>query len=380
MNFDLDETHKALQKKIKDLFSRNYKIALDSLENQDNDQIRETTLNCLNRLGHVGYLNLGLENRKDSVEVLAGQEALAGISFSLFLSVEVSTRIFGRLIALYGSPDQKAHILPGIKQGRCIGAVALSEGGMSIENNAFTTTGIPVGGGFSVSGSKSHVVNAPISDWIAVAGNISGEAQKGPAFFLVNQDTGGLSIGGRNNTLGYNGTAISPISLENCSVTSKWTIGPFEDAVPFREVRTWEDQILTAAGLGMMQRSFEEATNHSKNHVNGGKPIIAYQEVAFKLAEMLTLFQTAQLLAYRAAWMALTNDGEASVLAHTAKVFCAESAEEVASNALQILGGYGYLHGNPAEESYRSAKYLQIAGTSSEISRMKIADGVLERN
>jgi alkylation response protein AidB-like acyl-CoA dehydrogenase len=380
MNFDIEDSHKALQEKIKDLFSPDYKAALDSLENRDNDQIRETTLNCLNRLGHAGYLTLGLEDGKDNVGLLAAQEALANISTSLFLTVEVSTRIFGQFIAVYGTSEQKAQILPNLKHGQCIGAVALSEGGMSIENNSFTTTGTPVDGGFRVSGSMDHVVNAPIADWIAVAGKVSGKGEKGVAFFLINKESEGLSIGQRHTTLGYNGAAISPISLQNCFVPSKWTIGPFEDEVSLKTVRTWEDEILTAASLGLMQRSFDVASSHSKGHVSGGKPIIAYQEVAFKLAEMLTLFQTAQLLAYRAVWMTQTGDREAAILAHTAKVFCTESAEEVASNALQILGGYGYLHGNPAEESYRNAKYLQIAGTSSEISRMKIGDGVLERD
>jgi len=142
-------------------------------------------------------------------------------------------------------------------------------------------------------------------------------------------------------------------------------------------VRSWEDQALTAAGLGQIKRSFDAALNYAKSHKSGGKPIIAYQEVGFKLAEMLTLFQTAQLLAYRAGWMEETGEREAPTLAYCAKVFCTESAEKVASHALQILGGQGYISGNAAEEGYRDAKYLQIAGTSSEISRMKIADKVL---
>jgi len=128
---------------------------------------------------------------------------------------------------------------------------------------------------------------------------------------------------------------------------------------------------------GSYQAFSECGPDIAKGHRSGNKPIIAYQEVGFKLAEMVTIFQTARLLAYRAAWMAEAGDREGAVLAHCAKVFCAESAEEVASHALQILGGQGYLSGNPAEEAYRDAKYLQIAGTSSEISRMKIADGVL---
>jgi alkylation response protein AidB-like acyl-CoA dehydrogenase len=146
-----------------------------------------------------------------------------------------------------------------------------------------------------------------------------------------------------------------------------------------RAVRVWEDQVLTVAGLGLMQRCFDAASSYAKGHVSGGRPIIGFQEVGFKLAEMLTLLQTAQLLAYRAAWMTRTNDREAGVLGHCAKVFATESAEEVASKALQILGGHGLLVGNPVEQGYRDVKYLQIFGNSTEISRMKIGDGVLGR-
>ena len=121
----------------------------------------------------------------------------------------------------------------------------------------------------------------------------------------------------------------------------------------------------------------EEILGRLHETMRGGKPIIAYQEVSFKLAEMLTLLQTSRLLAFRAAWMSDTSDREREILTRCAKVFCAESAEEVASKALQILGGQGYFKGNPAEEGYRDSKYLQIAGTSSEISRMKIADDLL---
>ena len=301
------------------------------------------------------------------------QEILATISPSLFLSVEVTTRIFGRLIASFGTPEQQNEILPAIKAGKLIGAVALSETGMSIENAPLNTSGLSVDGGFQVDGAKGHVVNAPIADWIAVAGN----REENILVFLIEKDADGLAIGQRLSTLGYNGTTISPISLENCLVTSNSVIGPFKEGNLLKTLRMWEDQILTAGSLGLMNRSFDTARAYAKNHESGGKPIIAYQEVGFKLAEILTLLHTAQLLAYRAAWMVETGDREAGVLVHCAKVFCSESAEEVASSALQILGGKGYVQGNPAEEGYRNAKYLRIAGTSSEISRMRIADEVL---
>ena len=373
MNFDFGGTERALCEKIKGLFDTESRAALANLENGDAEEIREATLKWMQILGQAGYLTLGLDDGKNSVSLTATQEGLAAISPSLFLTVEVTTRIFGRLVAVYGTPDQKDEIIPLLKEGRVIGTVALSERGMNIENDPLDTLGVYNDGGFKVSGSKGHVVNGPIADWIAVAA----KTVDGVAFFLIKKGSDGLSIDQRLSTLGYNGTAISAITLENCSVPSACIIGPFEGEEHLTTVRTWEDQILTAAGLGQMKRSYDEAVNYAKAHLSGGKPIIAYQEVSFKLAEMLTLLQTARLLAYRAAWMTEAGDSEAGVLSHCAKVFCTESSEEVASHALQILGGQGYIRGNPAEGGYRDAKYLQIAGTSSEISRMKIADEVL---
>jgi alkylation response protein AidB-like acyl-CoA dehydrogenase len=373
MNFDFGETERALCEKIKALFDSESRAGLAKLEKGDAEEIREATLKWMQILGQAGYLTLGLDDGKNSVSLTATQEGLATISPSLFLTVEVTARIFGRLVAVYGAPDQKDEIIPSLKEGRLIGAVALSERGMNIENDPLDTSGVSDNDGFRVSGLKNHVVNGPTADWIAVAGK-SGE---GVAFFLIKKGGKGLSTDQRLSTLGYNGTAISAVTLENCPVTPACIIGPFEGEEPLRSVRAWEDQILTAAGLGQMQRSYDEAVNYAKTHLSGGKPIIAYQEIGFKLAEMLTLLQTARLLAYRAAWMTEAGDREAGVLAHCAKVFCTESAEEVASHALQILGGQGFIRGNPAEGGYRDAKYLQIAGTSSEISRMKIADEVL---
>ena len=373
MNFDFDKTEKALCEKINGLFDPDSKAALANLENGDIYEVRETTLNCSKILGQAGYMALGLDDGKNGVSLTATQESLAAVSPSLFLSVEVSARVFGRLVAVYGTPDQKEKILLPLKEGLLIGTVAISEGGMNIENDPLDTAGVSSDDGFRVSGSKGHVVNGPIADWIAVAGKVGDEI----AFFLIKKDSKGMSIGQRLTTLGYNGVTISAVTLENCHFPSTYIIGPFEGEEQLKTVRRWEDQALTAASLGQIQRSFDTALNYAKNHKSGGKPIIAYQEVGFKLAEMLTLLQTAQLLAYRAAWMADTGDREAAVLAYCAKVFCTESSEKVASYALQILGGQGYISGNPAEEGYRESKYLQIAGTSSEISRMKIADGLL---
>jgi alkylation response protein AidB-like acyl-CoA dehydrogenase len=375
MNFDIGEAEKQLCERIRRLFAVDAGADLILLEGDRTEEVRKATLRWSASLGQAGYLTPGVMNGRNSVSLVVIQEQLAALAPSLFISVEASTRIFGRLVAVYGTSEQKDAILPGLTSGRIIGTAALSEQEMNIENDPLDTTGVSSTEGLRVTGSKGHVVNAAIADWIAVAGKIDGEPET--AFFLIDRTSKGLFIGDRLATLGYEGAAISSIRLEDCPVPSTHVIRPIKGNDALKTVRSWEDQALTAASLGLMRRAFDGAAAFAKTHRSGGKAIIAYQEIGFKLAEMLTLLQTAQLLAYRAAWMSESGDREADALAHCAKVFCAEFAEKIASEALQILGKKGYIRGNPAETGYRDAKYLQIAGTSTEISRMKIGDAVL---
>jgi alkylation response protein AidB-like acyl-CoA dehydrogenase len=374
VNFDFGERELSLAAKIRDLFGASSKNFPAQRESRDLQPTRDSFLEWMKVLEQAGYLDLGLLDWNNGVPLAAARESLAALAPSLFVSAEMSIRLFGRLISVYGTPEQKTALLPDIQQGKLIGAVGLSETGMNIESS-LETLAVPGKPDFLVSGEKSYVVNAPIADWIAVAGKINDRL----AFFLLRPEHEGLSTGQRVLTLGYDGVTISSLSLQSCPVSSGSCLGPFEDDEPLRKVRSWEDDILTAAGLGLMRRALDCASEYARAHKSGGKAIIAYQEIGFKLAEMLTLFQTAQLLAYRAAWMAETGDRETEILGHCAKVFCAESAEKITSAAMQILGQQGYLRGNPAEEGFRNAKYLQIAGTSTEISRVKIGDGVLER-
>jgi alkylation response protein AidB-like acyl-CoA dehydrogenase len=376
MNFDFTESERAVCEQVKGIFREKHIASLAALDTAGIDEIRRVTLQCQRDLAEIGYMALGIEDGKHPPGLVAAQERLAAVSPSLFISVEVTARILGRLVARYGSDAQKAALLQPIKDGRVIGAVAFSEGGLSFEDGTLKTTATPENGGFSLSGVKAWVVNGPVADWTAVGATTGG----GYGFFLVPGVGQGLFVGPRSRTLGYDGMAASAVSFENCRVLPEHVIGPFEGYEVFRDVRKWEDQVLVSASLGSIKSGYEAALQFAKHHMSGGRPIIAYQEVGFKLAEMFTLLQTAELLAGRAAWMDETGDGEADILLRSAKVFCTESAEEVASKALQVMGTFGYLKGNGAEMAYRDAKFAQVAGTSTEISRVKIGDELLGWN
>ncbi len=375
MDFDFSKTEKSLSADIKALFNEDSARDLARLEISDTEEARRILLRWLERLSWIGYLDLGLDDGRNSPGLTAAQETLATLSPSLFLCTEMTARVLGRLLSVHASPEQKSRLLPRLRAGSLLGTVALSEGGMSLEGHRINTRCNPTETNLEVTGEKHYVLNAAVSDRIAVAG----ETDSGPAVFLLSPETRGISVGERLGTLGYREVAVTSLSLHGCIVSREDLVGPFSNAEPFESLRMWEDQVLAAAGLGLMHRSFDAAVFHAKNHKRGGKPIIAYQEVGFKLAEMLTVIHAAQLLAYRAAWMAETRDSEAPALVRSAKVFCSEGAEEVASKAIQILGAEGFVLGNPAEESFRNAKFLQVAGTSTEISRVKLGEDVLGR-
>ncbi len=348
-----------------------------NLETSDQQENEANVREALFRLGDLGFLSLGLrsdpEGFKGTLTLMAAMEAVALVSPSIYLAIEMSTRAFGRVLSTWGDAEQQKRWLTPLIDGQILGSVALSESALNIDNDPLQTTGQREGETIVVSGQKTYVVNGAIADWIAVAGLM----EKQPAFFLLESGSPGLKIAPRRSTMGYEGTVISDLTLEKCHIPSQHIIGPFNDEQILDTVRLWENQILLGASLGLMQAAFQAAKTYANEHHTGGKPIIAYQEVAFKLAEMLTLLQTSQLLAYRAAWTADTDPREARSLTWCAKVFCTEAAEKVASSALQILAGAGFTSGNVAERAYRCAKYGQIAGTSTEIARVKIGDAAL---
>ncbi len=375
MNFDFSEEERNFHLELESTLAGF--IAQESLGEGDSGINGEVVRKCLRLLAGNGYLNLGLENsaaaQGGSLNLMACMEVLAAASQSLYLAVEMSTRMFGRIIRVWGTREQKTQLLPLLEAGEILGAVALSEAAMNVHNDPLETEGVEKGHNIQVSGVKNFVVNGPAANWIAVVGKM----QEQLAVFLVERGSQGLQVHEPIATLGYENVAISGLRLERCSVLPGKIILPPGEAQVLETLRLWENQILIGASLGMMKSAFESAKTFANTHRTGGKPIIAYQEVAFKLAEMLTLYQTSRLLAFRAAWSSDISRTQGGSLTLCAKVFCTESAEKVASMALQVLSGTGYRTGNKAECAYRCAKYAQIAGTSTEIARVKLGDEAL---
>jgi alkylation response protein AidB-like acyl-CoA dehydrogenase len=374
MNFDFTEKEQKLFKELQDIMTG---LAGEAkLEEKDPGRSEMLVRKALNRLAKTAYLKLGTIKDEDAgglCAMMGAMETVSSYSQSLFLSIEMSARLFGRIISAFGTGEQKKRWLSPVLSGEAVGSVALSEKAMNIDNEPMTAAGVRENGFVRINAEKSYVINGPVADFTAVVGIMDNKS----AIFIVEKGAGGLIPGKRLDMVGFDGAAVSGLTLDNCIISEDSVIGPFEDKSVLTTLKLWENQILIGSSLGMMKSSFESARIYAKTHKTGGKPAIAYQEVGFKLAEMLTLFQTSQLFAYRAAWAAEAKNRETEILTYCAKVFCTEAAEKISGWALQILSGAGYISGNPAEIAFRCSKYNQIAGTSTEISRVKIGDAAL---
>jgi len=396
MNFDWTEQEQKLRDDLAALFDDDTRARLADLETAQADEIRETVLAVLGRMAPTGYLSVatGGAGLAEAVRLVAGQEVVAEVNGAAFLAAEASTRLFGSLVADHGNDATKTALVEPLRKGALLGAVGLADGASEDGDQVgvkATRAGDPKDAKVLLSGRKGLVTNGPIADWVAVSADLDGATVVG----LVRADSPGFVRGPRLDTLGFRGLAVCAIELDNCEVDADHVLGldggsdggpkggP-DGGLDLAPLRRLEDLILCVASVGLMHRAFETAKAHANAHHRGGKPLMGYQEIRFKLAEMLTLYQTSQLYAYRAAWLLADTGGpeafDAAAVVRAAKVFTAETAEVVAATAAQILAGQGFVTGNPVEQAYRDAKYFGLAGTTSEVARMAIAQEMLARN
>ncbi|MGD9332651.1 MAG: acyl-CoA dehydrogenase family protein [Desulfobacterales bacterium] len=349
--------------------------AEDQLAGGTPEETSKALRKVLKDLAAAGYLGLGLEGHReaDAVTLMGAMETLAVQTRSLFLAVEMSTRVVGRALARWAAEPRQKQWLADLRRGEWLGALALSETTMNVENDPLATLATRKGDRICLNGQKQYVINAPLADRIGIVGML----EERPALFFVDRSADGLIISERRRTMGYDGLHLSDLVCRECDLPKEDVLFPPQGTPVLERLRRWENEILLAAALGLMQAAYTEARDFAQSHRSGGKPIIAYQEVGFKLAEMLTLCQTAQLLAYRAVWTMACEPKEGISLIWCAKVFATEAAERVAGDALRILAGQGFCSGSAAASAYRAVKWTQIGGLSTEIARVKIGDHAL---
>ena len=279
----------------------------------------------------------------------------------------------------FGTKEQKEKYLKPLAEGTKVGAFGLTEPGAGSDAGATATTAVLDGDHYILNGRKCWITNAPFCDFaIVTAVTEKGKGTKGISTFIVEAGWEGFSHGAHEDKMGIRGTRTSDLIFENVKVPKDNLLGKEGKGFVVMMNTLEAGRIGVAAqAVGVAQSALDEAIKYTKERVQFGKHLSAFQNTQFTIADMATKVEAARLLVYQAAQ--LKDDGQSPAIASSmAKFYAAEVANEVAYKALQLHGGYGYVKDYRIERIYRDARILSIYEGTSQVQQIVIAGKLLK--
>ena len=282
-------------------------------------------------------------------------------------------------IKKFGTPEQIKKYLVPMAQGKLLGAFGLTEPNAGTDASGQQTKAVLEGDHYVLNGSKIFITNGGKADiYIVFAMTDKSKGVKGISAFIVEKDFPGFSIGKKELKMGIRGSSTCELIFENCIVPKENLLG--QEGKGFTIAMTTLDGGrvgIAAQALGIAQGAFDETVKYVKERKQFGRPISAFQNTQFQLADLKTKIEAARLLVYSAA-VAKDTKKRFSTDAAMAKLFAAEVAMEVTTKCVQLFGGYGYTRDYPVERMMRDAKITEIYEGTSEVQRMVISGGFLK--
>ncbi|MBT6699052.1 MAG: acyl-CoA dehydrogenase [Flavobacteriales bacterium] len=312
-------------------------------------------------------------------EYVTAIEELSILDPSIGLSMAAHNSLCTGHILQFGSEDQKKKWLPKLVTAEWIGAWGLTEHNTGSDAGAMSTTAKKDGEYWVLNGSKNFITHA-ISGNIAVV--IARTGKKGDSHgmtaFVIEKGTEGFTSGKKEDKLGMRASETAEFIFDNCRVHESNILGDVGDGfVQSMKVLDGGRISIASLGLGIAKGAYETAKKYSQEREQFGKPISHFQAIAFKIADMATKIEAAELLIYKAAY--LKNNGKkVTTEGAMAKYFSSEIAVEISTDAVQVLGGYGYTKDFPAERYYRDSKLCTIGEGTSEIQKIVISKQIIK--
>jgi len=281
-------------------------------------------------------------------------------------------------IIVAGTEAQKKKYLGMLTSEPCFAAYALTEPGAGSDAAAISTKATPDGDDWVVTGQKCFITNASWARWYLVFATVDTALKhKGIMAMVIDRDAEGVSVGKREDKLGQRASDTSTVNFDEVKVPKANVLAPagkgFQLAMKTFD-RTRPD--IGAGACGLMRRALDESVAYALERKTFGKAIGEHQMVQLMLANMAIKYEATRLMVLKAAWM-IDQGGKNSLVASYSKAFGADSAMEVAVDAVQVFGGNGYTTEYPVEKLMRDAKILQIYEGTSQIQRMVIAKNIL---
>lgn len=282
-------------------------------------------------------------------------------------------------IVLFGNDEQKQKYLPRLASGEWLAAFGLTEAGSGSDAAAMRTIATRRDNSYILNGSKRFITNgglAQVNTIFAVTDLTQGT--RGISAFIVEKDIPGFSVGRIEDKMGIKGSQTAELIFNDCQVPADNLLG--SEGEGFKIALATLDRTrpgIGAQAVGIAQGALDLAVSYAKQRVQFNKPIMENQGIQFMLADMATKVEASRLLVYNAAEMIDRGEKHVSKYAAMAKLFASDNAMEVTNDAIQVLGGYGYIKEYPAERMMRDAKITQIYEGTNQIQRLVIARSLL---
>jgi alkylation response protein AidB-like acyl-CoA dehydrogenase len=380
MRFQLTDEHLMIQKAARD-FAR--EELLPGVIERDEKQ--EFPMAQIKKLGELGFLGMMVKPENggaglDTFSYVLAMEELSKIDSSASVCMSVNNSLVCWGLEEYGTPEQKKKYLEPLAKGEIIGAFALSEPEAGSDATSQKTEAIDMGDHYLLNGTKNWITNGyNASVYLVIAQTDRAKGHKGINVLIVEKGMPGFTVGAKENKLGIRASDTCSLIFTDVKVPKENRIG--EDGFGFKfAMKTLNGGRIgiAAQALGIAQGAYELALEYSKQRKAFAKPISEHQIIQFKLADMATRIEAARLLIYKAAWEKDSGLDYAQSSAK-AKVFASETAMWVTTEAVQIHGGYGYVKEYHVERLMRDAKITQIYEGTSEVQRIVISRGELQK-
>lgn len=323
------------------------------------------------------YSGLGL----DAVSFVILIEELSRVCASTALSVAAHNSLATSPINLFGTEEQKQKYIPPLAKGEKLGAFCLTEPEAGSDAGSTKTFAVLKNGYYVINGTKCFVTNGSVAEtFVITARTRAGKDKSGISAFILEKNFTGISAGKKENKLGMRGSDTAFLHLEDVKVPKENLLG--EEGNGFRQFLTILDSGrigIGAMACGIAQAALEDSLKFAKERVQFERPIAQFQAIAWKLADMATRLEAARHLVYASA--RLKDKGEDFTKeAAMAKLFASEMGNFVTYQAIQILGGYGYMQKYSVERYFRDNKLTEIGEGTSEIQRIVISRSLLKEN
>ena len=347
------------------------------------DESQEFPIEVMKKLGELGLLGVLVPQEYGGsgfgyCEYVTAISELSKICGSIGLSMAAHNSLGTGHILQFGNEEQKKKYLPLLATGEWIGAWGLTEQNTGSDSGGMLTTAIVDGDYFVLNGSKNFITHA-ISGDVAVIIARTGEKGEshGMTAFIIEKGTKGMTSGKKENKLGMRASETAELIFSDCRVHKSQVMGKVGDGfIQAMKVLDGGRISIAALSIGIAKGAYEAALKYSKERHQFGKPISEFQAIGFKLADMATEIEAAELLTMQAADM--KNRGlKMTKESAFAKYYASEVAVRVSTEGVQIFGGYGYTKDFPAEKYYRDSKLCTIGEGTSEIQKLVISREIL---